>query len=104
MKDGAKGVISDDVLDKVIHQPVRTRIMAFLANVKECDYTTLKTSLNLTDGHMSTHMKELLNSQYVEMEKSFVENKPRTTYRITKEGKKRFTAYVSALKDLIALT
>jgi DNA-binding MarR family transcriptional regulator len=91
-------------LDKVLHQPIRTRIMAFLAATKECDYTTLKNHLNLTDGHMSTHMKELLNSNLVEMEKEFVNNKPRTTYRITKEGKKRFLNYVAALKNLLSVT
>jgi len=90
-------------LDKVIHQPVRTRIMAYLANVKECDYTTLRDALQLSDGHMSTHMKELLTSGYIEMEKTFVNNKPKTTYRITKEGKKRFAAYVSSLKQLITM-
>jgi predicted ArsR family transcriptional regulator len=94
--------VKDTELDKVIHQPVRTRIMAMLANVKECDYTTLKKTLGLSDGHMSTHMKELLEARYVEMEKTFVENKPKTTYRITKEGKKRFGAYVNALKELIS--
>lgn len=90
-------------IDKVIHQPVRTKIMALLVSVKECDYTTLKTKLGLSDGHMSTHMKELLESNYVEMEKAFVDNKPRTTYRVTKEGKKKFTQYVNTLKNLISL-
>jgi predicted transcriptional regulator len=92
----------DEQLDRIIHQPIRTKIMAFLANVKECDYTPLKNNLGLTDGHMSTHMKELVSSGYVEVEKSFVDNKPRTTYRITKEGKKRFLNYISALKNLIS--
>ena len=95
--------MKDTDLDKVIHQPIRTRIMAFLANVKECDYTSLKNALKLTDGHMSTHMKELLASGYIEMEKSFFENKPRTTYRITKDGKKRFLNYVNALKELVSI-
>ena len=92
----------DDQLDKVIHQPVRTKIMAFLANAKECDYTTLKNALELTDGHMSTHMKELLSHGYVEMEKCFVNNKPRTTYRITKEGKKKFVLYINNLREFIS--
>lgn len=88
-------------LDKVIHQPIRTKIMAILVNEGECDYTSLKKRLDLTDGHMSTHMKELLSSGYVEMEKAFVENKPKTTYSVTKEGKKKFAEYVQALKRLI---
>ncbi|MBI5631757.1 MAG: transcriptional regulator [Elusimicrobia bacterium] len=90
-------------LDKVIHQTVRTRIMAHLINVGQCDYTALKNTLALSDGHMSTHMKELLGAGYVEMKKTFVDNKPKTTYKVTKEGKKRFAEYVNTLKALIAM-
>lgn len=90
-------------LDKIIHQPVRTKIIAFLVNVGACDFVDMKKALDLTDGHMSTHMKELVSNGYVEVEKSFVDNKPRTTYKITKEGKKKFLAYVENLKSLIAM-
>ena len=88
-------------LDQLIHQPVRTKIIAYLLNMGSCDYTTLKKALELSDGHMSTHMKLLVENEYVEMEKSFVDNKPKTVYRISKLGKKRFTEYVNALKKLI---
>ena len=90
-------------LDKVIHQPIRTRVMAILVNEGECDYTSLKKKLEVVDGQMSTHMKELLSSGYVQMEKTFVENKPKTTYKITKEGRKKFIEYVAALKKLIEM-
>lgn len=90
-------------LDRVIHQPIRTKIIACLANAESCDYTTLKKTLNLSDGHMSTHMKELLEAGYVEMEKAFVDNKPKTTYKITKEGKRKFSEYVATLKSVIEL-
>lgn len=90
-------------LDRVIHQPIRTRIMAHLVNTGECDYTALKNTLGLSDGHMSTHMKELTGCGYVEMEKAFVGNKPKTTYRVTKEGRKQFAKYVNTLKSLISM-
>ena len=90
-------------LDQTIHQPVRTKIMALLLSTGKVDYTTLKSSLDLTDGHMSTHMKVLVNENYVEAEKSFVDNKPRTTYTLTKLGKKRFAEYIQALKEIIEL-
>ena len=77
--------------------------MAMLANEGECDYTSLKKKLEIADGQMSTHMKELLSCDYVQMEKTFVDNKPRTTYKITKEGRKKFAEYISALKKLIAM-
>jgi predicted ArsR family transcriptional regulator len=90
-------------LDQIIHQPVRTKIVAHLVSSGECDYTTLKRSLELSDGHMSTHMKLLVESEYVEMEKTFVDNKPKTTYKISKLGKKKFTEYVNILKQLITI-
>ena len=90
-------------LDQIIHQPIRTKIIAFLLNVGSCDYTTLKKTLDLSDGHMSTHMKLLVENEYVEMEKSFVDNKPKTTYKISKLGKKRFSEYVSSLKKILEI-
>lgn len=89
-------------LDQVIHQPVRTKIIAFLANSGASDFSTLKKALDLTDGHMSTHMKLLVESGYVDVEKTFVENKPKTTYSISKEGRKKFAEYINVLKRLVA--
>lgn len=90
-------------LDQTIHQPIRTKIMALLLSTGKMDYTTLKSSLDLSDGHMSTHMKVLVSENYVEAEKSFVDNKPRTTYSLTKVGKKKFAEYVQSLKEIIEL-
>ena len=88
-------------LDEVIHQPVRTRIIAYLINRTDSDYTTLKKSLGLTDGHMSTHMKVLISKKYVSMSKCFVKNKPKTTYKITEFGKEKFKNYLDMLKEII---
>ncbi len=90
-------------LDQTIHQPIRTKIIALLLNSGECDYSRIKFSLDITDGHMSTHMKVLVGENYVEMEKSFVDNKPKTTYRMTKHGKKKFAEYIESLKKIINL-
>lgn len=88
-------------LDQILHQPVRTKIMAYLIGVGSCDFTTLKKSLELSDGHMSTHMKLLVENGYVEVEKNFVDNKPKTIYKLTPEGKKKFSLYVEALKKMV---
>lgn len=90
-------------LDQIIHQPVRTKIIAYLVSGGACDFTTLKKALDLTDGHMSTHMKLLVENGYVDMEKTFVDNKPKTTYKISKDGKKKFAEYINSLKNLIAM-
>lgn len=92
-----------DALDPVLHQPVRTRIVAYLMAMNEVDFTTLKKTLGLTDGHMSTHMKILIESQYVEMKKEFVQSKPRTSYQITAIGKNAFRQYLETLRKLVSL-
>ena len=91
----------NEELNSLLHQPVRTRLMAYLINVDFIDYTTLKKDLELTDGHMSTHMKQLISAGLVEMKKEFINNKPKTTYKITKQGKIEFLSYLNELKKII---
>jgi predicted ArsR family transcriptional regulator len=88
-------------LDPDLHQPVRTRIMTYLLRDGESDFVTLKKDLNLTDGHMTTHMRVLTESGLIDVKKEFVNNKPRTTYKVSKDGKKRFIAYLDVLKKMI---
>lgn len=88
-------------LNRVLHQPIRTRIIALLVAAGSCDYTQLKKELNLSDGHMTTHMRELLEYRYVVSEKMFVDNKPRTTYYLTDEGRAAFAEYIESLKRII---
>lgn len=90
-------------LNRILHQPIRTRIMALLIARGFCDYNCLKKELQLSDGHMTTHMKELIEHRYIAMEKSFVDNKPRTTYTLTSQGQAAFSEYVNALKKIIML-
>ena len=87
-------------LDDIIHQPIRTKVIALLIK-EECDYNTIKKTLGLTDGHMTTHMRKLIGSKYVEMEKKFVKNKPKTTYKITKLGKEKFQEYLNNLRSIL---
>lgn len=90
-------------IDQIIHQPIRTKIITLLVRERECDFATIKNTLDLSDGHMTTHMKLLIAEKYVEMEKEFVNNKPKTTYRLTKLGKKKFNEYLDFLKTILEL-
>ena len=88
-------------IDEIIHQPVRTKIIAYLVNNGASDYSTIKKELTLTDGHMSTHMKKLIEAEYVSFSKTFENNKPKTSYKITRKGKNRFMTYLDEIKSLI---
>jgi DNA-binding MarR family transcriptional regulator len=91
----------NEELDRIIHQPIRTRIMAYLLASSFCDYTKLKNMFNLSDGHMTTHMRELIEHGYVQFKKEFVNNKSRTTYYLTPTGRDAFLNYVMILKKVI---
>ena len=89
-------------IDEIIHQPVRTKILALLAHMEEADFNTVKKTLDLSDGHMSTHMKKLVDAEYVNVDKKFVNNKSCTTFSLTKLGKQRFDLYLENLKSLFS--
>ena len=91
----------NEELNRTFHQPVRTQIMAYLTAHGLCTYTALKQKFNLSDGHMTTHMCELLEHNYVRMEKEFINNKPCTTYYVTDFGRNEFAEYVIRLKKII---
>lgn len=90
--------------DQMIHQPVRTKILTYLCSQGACDFSTLKKSLSLSDGHMSNHMKQLIDSGYVEMKKEFIDSKPRTIYKISQLGKQKYANYILELKKIIEVT
>jgi DNA-binding MarR family transcriptional regulator len=91
----------NEELNRILHQPIRTQIMAYLIAHGSCTYTEIKNKFNLSDGHMTTHMRELLEHKYVRMEKEFINNKPCTTYYITDNGRNEFAEYVKRLKKII---
>lgn len=91
-------------LNRILHQPIRTQIMAYLVTHESCEFNMVKKLFDLSDGHMTTHMRELLGSGYVAAEKLTVEgNKSKTIYHITLEGRAAFVEYVAELRKIISL-
>ncbi len=88
-------------LDEVIHGRLRLGIMVYLADAEVADFTELKTALEATQGNLSVHLRKLQDAGYVEIEKSFLNLKPLTRIRITREGRKAFAAYLQALDQLV---
>lgn len=88
-------------LEKVFQVPARLRVMSALMVRKKADFTELIDLLELTGGNLSMHIKTLNEYRYVRINKSFVNNKPKTTYEITSRGKKDFYLYVEMLKDIL---
>ena len=84
-------------IDRVIHEPVRLRILAILTGVDLADFKFLVTTLGLSKGNLSSHMDKLEQAGYVEVRKGFNGKVPHTDYSITEPGRKALAAYWNTL-------
>jgi DNA-binding transcriptional ArsR family regulator len=90
-------------LDRVIHEPVRLKIMAILSRGEELDFNFLLGALSLTKGNLSRHAEKLEAANYVKIKKSFSGNIPKTGYQITQKGASVLAQYwknVDAIRRL----
>lgn len=95
--------ISFDDLHKAFENRVRLGIMSALAVNDSLNFTSLREFLEVTDGNLATHIKKLEQEGFVEVEKSFIDNKPNTSYSMTPEGKKAFNQHLKVLESIIKL-
>lgn len=93
--------LSIDDLHKAFESRVRLGIMSALAVNDSLDFTSLKEYLDVTDGNLATHIKKLENEGFIEVEKSFIDNKPNTSYFMTEEGRNAFEEHLKALETII---
>lgn len=91
----------DTALDVVLHQPLRTRIVAYLSTRGEATFTELKQLLDVTDGNLEAHIKKLRATEYVVTHKETGKGRPQTFYRLTASGKNAFKQYVNQLQSLL---
>jgi DNA-binding transcriptional ArsR family regulator len=86
-------------LDPLLHAQVRLAIMSILISVKSADFSYLLENVNTTKGNLSFQLTKLKEAGYLEVQKSFKGNYPRTTCRITKKGVVAYETYANALAD-----
>lgn len=93
--------VSFDDLNKAFENRIRLGIMSALAVNDSLDFTSLKEFLDVTDGNLATHIKKLEKRNFLEVQKSFIDNKPNTSYSMTPEGKKAFEEHLAVLEQII---
>lgn len=103
MNDKSKGKFSYSGITKIFHEKARLSILTSLSSYnKDIDFNTLKELCSLTDGNLSRHLQILQKEGLIEIEKSFENNKPKTSCRLTDLGKKRFLGYIAELENIIS--
>ena len=89
--------------DKLIHERARLLILTHLASMEESEipFNTLQEKLGFTSGNLSIQLKKLKSADYVEIHKTFKDNKPFTTISITLHGTGALNAYLDEMEGLI---
>ena len=90
-------------LDPLLHNQLRLAIVSLLMNVEEGDFSFLLEKTKATKGNLSAQLTKLKDAGYVEVEKSFKNNYPHTSCRISKKGINAFEQYVEDLKGYLDL-
>ena len=88
-------------INKAFESRVRLGIMSVLMVDERVDFSTLKDTLQLTDGNLASHLRALEEAEYLKVEKQFVGRKPNTTYHATDLGREAFKSHLDALEQLI---
>jgi len=97
-KEGLKPLAE---IDRVIHEPARLLILAYLSVVQSADFLFLMNQTALTRGNLSSHLSKLEAAGYIEIKKEFVEKIPRTLLCLTVEGRKAFLEYRQSMKQVL---
>ena len=93
------------VLNELIHQSTRLRIMTMVVSLHEGDrmaYGFIQQTLGLTGGNLTTHLRKLEDADYLVMTKEFLDSKPRTWVEATQAGRRAFAEYLSNLERALS--
>ena len=91
-------------LDRLIHERMRLAIVSALAVNESLTFVELKQLLGATDGNVSVHAGKLEEAGYITSDKRFEGRVPRTTYRLTDEGREALNHYLDHMEALIHAT
>jgi DNA-binding MarR family transcriptional regulator len=92
---------SQPELDRLVHEPARLKILAYLSVVMSADFVYLLSRTGLTWGNLSSHMSKLEKAGYIEVQKDFKDRRPHTMLSLTNEGRVAFDTYRQNMLQLL---
>jgi len=98
-KEPGDGIQPD--IDRIVHEPARLKILAYLYVVNSADFVFLLSRTGLTWGNLSSHMSKLEDADYIEVEKAFKDKRPHTMLSLTEKGRVAFETYRQNMLQLM---
>ncbi|MEV6812868.1 transcriptional regulator [Micromonospora sp. NPDC051296] len=88
--------------DELIHAPTRLSLVSLLAATEWAEFRYLREQLGMSDSALSKQLATLEQAGYLEVSKSFVGKRPRTSVRLSRDGRRAFDGHVAALQEIVA--
>jgi DNA-binding MarR family transcriptional regulator len=88
-------------VDRLVHEPSRSIILAILAATTSADFLYLQRETGLTKGNLTIHLSKLEKAGYLHIEKTYQGKTPLTLCRITNQGRAAFESYRKQLIQFI---
>jgi DNA-binding MarR family transcriptional regulator len=88
-------------VDELLLSKIRLGVIAELLNVDWVAFSDLQQATQTTNGNLGAHLAKLVDAGYVAEEKTFVNRRPQTRYRLSKTGRAAFVEHVRAMQRLL---
>lgn len=91
-------------LDPLLHSQVRLSIMTILLPLQSADFSYLLENIETTKGNLSSQLSKLKEASYIQVTKSFRNNYPHTSIKITEKGMAAYEKYIESISDYFKLS
>jgi len=88
-------------VDELLLSKIRLGVIAELINVDWVAFSELQQATQTTNGNLGAHLAKLVEAGYVAEEKTFVNRRPQTRYRLSQKGRAAFVQHVREMQRLL---
>ena len=88
-------------MDDLLLSKIRLGVIAELLTSKWLPFAQLQRATQTTNGNLGAHLSKLVESGYIDEEKTFVERRPQTRYQLTEAGRSAFIAHLRHMQSLL---
>lgn len=88
-------------MDDLLLSKIRLGVIAELLTAEWVAFSDLQRATQTTNGNLGAHLSKLVEAQYVAEEKTFVNRRPQTRYRLTQTGRNAFVQHVREMQSLL---
>ena len=89
-------------MDDLLLSKIRLGVIAQLLTADWVPFSELQRATQASNGNLGAHLAKLVDAQYVAEEKTFVNRRPQTRYRLTPAGRSAFVQHVRDMQKLLA--